>query len=323
MSTCLSQVYLDGKKGMTSGFAKWETFPIWNLPLEHPVNIAYEAATADIGDFNMVDPFHLSAYKITSINYNRDVENFDIVKAIVRKIVTKDNPMAGYNSPTDMGVNMAKEGIINNDAVRAAACQEIIRRWFRYHKEFILGTGERETLDRIEKILQKLDVKPTDRKVVQSARECEEEAKSSRGKGHKGIFVGAAIELPDGAMVTGKNSPSFHAESAVIMNAVKRIANIPDSIDLISQSVVQQIAQMKVNTLGDVSPSMDLEETLVALSISASMNPMADACIKSLSRLKGCEMHITYMPKPGDESGLRKIGLNYTTDCKLTLQHYL
>lgn len=322
MATCLSQIYLDSRKGLSSGFAKWETFPIWNLPLEHPVNIAYESATADIGDFNTVDSFHLSHYGEVAINYNRDVENFSIVKAIIDRIIKNDNPMANYNSPTDMGVNKAKEGIIDDEAVRTASKEEIIRRWFRYNKEFIMGVGDKNVLNRMEKIMQKAGVKTTDRKVVLPAREAEIDAERN-GKGHKGIYVGAAIELPDGSIITGKNSPLLHAESATVINAIKKIANIPDEIDLLPQKVVKNIGEMKENILGEGSASLNLEETLITLAISMDMNPMAEACIKALDKLQGCEMHITHMPNPGDEGGLRKIGVNYTTDGKLTLQNYI
>lgn len=322
MSLCLSQVYHESKRGISSGFAKWETFPIWNLPLEHPVNVAYESATADIGDFNVVDPFHLSNYVEVAVSYNRDVENFSIVKAIIDKIIKSDNPMSEYKSPTDMGVNKVRDGIIKDEIVRKAAKEEIIRRWFRYNKEFIAGICDKNTLSRMEIIMQKAGVKDIDRKVVLPAREAEREAKE-KGKGHKGIYVGCAIELPDGSIVKGKNSPLLHAESATIINAIKKIANIPDEIDLLSPKVIKNIVNMKENILGEAYASLSLEETLIALAVGIDVNPMADICAKALSKLRGCEMHITHMPTPGDENGLRKIGVNYTTDGKPTLQNYI
>ncbi|MFB0501944.1 MAG: DUF1846 domain-containing protein, partial [Candidatus Bathyarchaeia archaeon] len=193
-SFCMAQIYNDRKQGVNSGFAKFETFPVWNLSLNHPVNIAYEAATADIGDYNIVDPFHKKAYGITAINYSRDVENFAIMKKIIDKIVDKDDPMAKYKSPSDMGVNMAKEGIINDDVVREASKEEIVRRYFRYHREFVEGDTLYDTFERMEKIMGKAGVKPEDRSVVLPAREAAEDARGRKdeGKGCKGVFCGAA-----------------------------------------------------------------------------------------------------------------------------------
>ena len=322
MSTCLSQVYLDKKKGLDSGFAKWETFPIWNLPLKHPVNVAYEAATADIGDYNLVDPFHLSACKVSAINYNRDVENFNIVKSIIEKIIDKDNPMSSYKSPTDMGVNMAKEGIIDEGLVCLAAHEEIIRRWFRYNREFIEGRGKKAAVERVEKLLEELKIKPTDRKVIDPARAAAREAEE-KGKGHKGIYCGAAIELENGKVISGKNSSLLHAESAVVINAIKALARIPRGIDLLPNSVISKIGFLKEKVLGGNSPSLNLEETLIVLAISAASNPMAEAGIKVFKKLSGSEMHITHLPSPGDEAGLRKLGINYTTDARLTLHNYI
>jgi uncharacterized protein (UPF0371 family) len=322
MSTCLSQVYLDKKRGLDSGFAKWETFPIWNLPLKHPVNAAYEAATADIGDYNLVDPFHLSAYGVTAINYNRDVENFNIVKSITEKIIDKDNPMSSYKSPTNMGVNMAKEGIVDDEVVQAAAKQEIIRRWFRYNREFIEGKGKKAAVERVEKLMEELEVKVADRKVINPARRAAIEAEK-KGKGHKGVYCGAAIELKNGKIIRGNNSLLLHAESAAVINAVKMLARIPRKIDLLPNSIISNIGSLKERVLGENSPSLNLEETLITLAISAAGNPMAEAGIKVFKKLSGCEMHITHLPSPGDEAGLRKLGINYTTDARLTLQDYI
>jgi uncharacterized protein (UPF0371 family) len=272
MSFCMAQVYNDRKRGTHSGFAKFETFPIWNLPLNHPVNVAYEAATADIGDYNLEDPFHKDAYGITAINYNRDVENFAIMRKIIEKIVGNDDPLAKYKSPTDMGVNMAKEGLINDTVVRKASSKEILRRHFRYHRDFVEGNTTYNTLKRMEKIMEKVGVKPEDRLVVLPAREAAEEARRRKdeGKGYRGVFCGAAIEINDMSkgIITGKNSWLLHAESAVILNAVKTIADIPDEIDVISRAVIKSMIQLK-GSMGLTSTSLDVKEVLDALAASA------------------------------------------------------
>jgi uncharacterized protein (UPF0371 family) len=320
MSFCMAQVYHDRKYGINSGFAKFETFPIWDLPLNHPVNVAYEAATADIGDYNLEDPFHKKAYGVTAINYNRDVENFAIMKKIIEKIANKDDPLAQYKSPTDMGVNMAKEGIINDVAVREASIQEILRRYFRYHREFVEGDVTHDTLERIEKIMKKVGVKPEDRLVVLPAREAAEDARRRKdeGKGYKGVFCGAAIEIDDSdkVIILGKNSSLLHAESAAILNAVKIIADIPDEIDLISPSVIASMIQLKEN-MGQSSTSLDVKEVLDALAASAVIDKNARKCRDVLGKLKGCEMHTTHLMDTGDERPLKQLGLNVTTDAKL------
>ncbi|UCD03147.1 MAG: DUF1846 domain-containing protein [Candidatus Aenigmatarchaeota archaeon] len=313
MSFCLTQMYHDHKRGLESGFAKFETFPIWNLPLNHPVNIAYEAATADLGDFNMVDPFHLKAYRKKAVNYNRDIENFGILLKILKRIAGDGD--VPYRSPTGMGVNTAGSGIINDDAVREASRQEIIRRYFRYRKEVFTGIETPQTLQRINDIMEKAGVKEEDRNVVGPARKAAIDAKKG-GKGNKGVFCGAALEMPDGRIVTGKNSPLLHAESALILNALKEMSNIPDKIHLLPPAVIGDIRKLKTETLGDKSESLNLNETLIALSIGASSNHVAETCLEMLKKLRGCEMHTTHMPTEGDEAGLRKLGLNVTTDAK-------
>jgi len=317
LATCLSQLYQDHKKGINSGYAKFETFPIWNLPLKHPVNVAYEAATADILDFNLVDPFHLSAYKQSAINYNRDVESFPILKNILTKICDGNNKMPMYNSPTDMGVNRAGFGIINDEAVKEAAKQEIIRRYFRYNAEYVLGVEKKEAVDRAMQLVEEMKLKLTDRKVVEVARKSAESAEA-QGKGNAGIFCGAAIELSDGKMITGKNSKLMHAASSLVLNALKTLANIPDEILLLSPQIINQISKLKQGILGQESESLDLEETLIALSISAITNHTAELAMKKLSELKGCEVHITHIPTPGDEVGLKRLGVNLTTDGKFS-----
>lgn len=313
MATCLSQVYHHHLRGQEAGFAKFETFPIWNLPLEHPVNLAYEAATADLQDRNLVDPFHLAAYGETTVNYNRDIENFSIMREIITHIGDADSPLAGYKSPTDMGVNMAKVGIVDDDIVREAARQEIIRRHFRYSWEFKQGVESRQTVSIVEKLMQQVGVKATDRPTVVAARQAAATAES-KGKGNLGVFCGAAIELANGEIITGVNSPLLHAESAAVLNAVKKLTRIPSEIDLLPEFIIANIARLKVDILGGKSASLNVEEVLVAMSISGVTNPTSEACMRNLKFLDGCEMHSTHVIGRGDEHGLRKLKLNLTTD---------
>ncbi len=320
MATCLSQIRHERKKGFTTGFAKFETFPIWNLTLNHPINIAYEAATADLLDVNMVDPFHKKAYGITSINYNRDVENFNILEKLMRKITGEKDPF-GYKSPTDMGVNAAKEGIIDDEICREAAKQEIIRRYFRYYREKIEGIETQTTLNQIEKIMKKVDVKPEDRDVVKPARNAAKEAEKKR-KGFNNIYCGAAIKLKNEKIITGKNSPLLHAESAAILNAIKDLAKIPDNIDLISVDVIRTITNMKMGLLDKKTSCLNVDETLIALAMSSTTNPTAKTALNKLKELENCEMHITHLPTPGDEAGLTRLKMNITTDARLSMLSY-
>ena len=310
LATCLSQIYHEYRHGVHAGYAKFETFPIWNLPLKHPVNIAYEAATADIRDFNMIDSFHLEAYNEKTVNYNRDVEAFPVLRRIIEKITGEHS---FYKSPTDMGVNRAGFGIINDDVIREAAIQEIIRRYFRYACEYAIGFADKETVQRVELLLEDLDAKPEDRIVVKQAREAALEAEKN-GKGNEGIFCGAAIELANGTIITGKNSPLMHAASALVLNVVKHLANIPDTIHLLPPNIMESVSHFKKDVLRGKMVSLDLEETLIALSISAIMNPVAQMAVEKLKELSGCEVHMTHMPTPGDEAGLRKLGVNLTSD---------
>ncbi|MFH1269545.1 MAG: DUF1846 domain-containing protein [Candidatus Omnitrophota bacterium] len=317
LATCFSQLYQDHKRGINVGYAKFETFPIWNLPLKHPVNIAYEAATADIQDFNLVDPFHLSTYKETSINYNRDVEGFPILKLILSRIFDKGANLPIYNSPTDMGVNRAGFGIVDDKIVQEAAKQELIRRYFRYNTEYVLGIEKKETVDRVALLMEELGVKITDRVVVEIARKTAEEAEA-KTKGNAGIYCGAAIEMADGSIITGKNSQLMHAASSLILNAIKILAKIPDEIYLLSPHVINQISKLKEGILDAESESLDLEETLIALAISATTNHTAELAMKKLIDLKGCEVHMTHIPTPGDDVGLKRLGVNLTTDGKFS-----
>lgn len=313
MATCFSQLYHDHKRDINSGYAKFETFPIWNLPLKHPVNKAYEAATADIQDFNLVDPFHLSAYKETVVNYNRDVEGFPLLVRILKKIIGEESNLPVYKSPTDMGVNRAGFGIVDDEVVKESSKQEVIRRYFRYNCEYMQGIENEKTVERVKGLMEELNLKPEDRCVVTPARKAAEEAEL-KGKGNKGIFCGAAIELPDGRIVTGKNSPLMHAASSLIINTIKTLANIPDEILLLSPNLVNYIAKLKEDILGAESESLSLDETLTALSISAATNHTSEVAIRELRKLSGCEVHMTHIPTPGDEAGLKRLGVNLTTD---------
>lgn len=323
MGFAMSQIYQERNRGIASGFAKFETFPIWNIELDHPINIAYEAATADIGDYNVVDPFHLAAYGITSINYNRDVENFSILKRMIERMVGPDDPMARYKSPTDMGINMAKEGIINDKACRDAARQEIVRRFFRYTLDYVEGGTGRDTIRRMDEIMAKANVRPEDRSVVAPAREAAKEAERRRndGKGHRGIYCGAALELQIGdehLIVKGKNSPLMHAESAVILNAVKAIAGLPDDVHVITPKVIDAIIGLK-HTFGRNTASLDVKEVLDALAASSVTDERARKCIEALKRLKDSEMHTTHLMNNGDEMPLKQLGINVTTDARIPL----
>lgn len=310
LATCLSQLYHDYKKGVKSGYAKFETFPIWNLPLKHPVNIAYEAATADLKDYNLVDPHHLGAYKKTAINYNRDVEVFPVLKRILEKITGFESV---YKSPTDMGVNRAGFGITDDNIVKEAAQQEVIRRYFRYKCEFILGLVDTDTVERVEGLLNELKLKPEYRNVVKPARHAADEA-MRKNKGNKGIFCGAAIELKDGRIITGKNSALMHATSSLILNAIKTLAGIPDKAHLLSPNVIESIGTLKEDILIEKTVSLDLDEAMIALSISAAADARAKLAMEKLKELEGCEMHMTHIPTPGDEAGLRRLGVNLTSD---------
>ena len=310
LATCLSQLYHEHKRGVAAAYAKFETFPIWNLELKHPVNVAYEAATAELRDVNMIDHFHLEAHNEKTVNYNRDLEAFPLVRRILERITRKP---CHYNSPTDMGVNRAGFGITDDARVRHASCQEIIRRFFRYRCEYAMGLCDVETVQRVELLMKNLQLKAEDRDVVIPAREAARNALEN-GKGHDGIYCGAALQLQDGTMITGKNSPLMHAASSLVLNAIKHLAGIPDGIDLLPAQVVQSLNHFKRDILKGRQTSLDLSETLIALSISAITNPTAAAVIDRLESLDGCEVHISHMPTPGDAAGLRKLGVNLTAD---------
>ena len=321
MSTCLAQMYHDHQQGLHSGYAKFETFPIWDLPVDHPVNVAYEAATADMADEVMVDPFHLAEYGITVSNYNRDIESFPILKSMLDRIVGEDESAVAYKSPTDMGVNRAGAGITDDEVVREAAKQEIIRRYFRYQWEYLQAVGSGQTVERAEELMKRVGMSPTDRPTVAPARQAAQEAEQT-GKGNKGLYCGAALEPPNSTIVTGKNSPLLHAASAAILNAVKYLAGIPDDIHLLPEVTVSNVAKLKAQVLGSRSASLNVEEVLIALSISAATNPAAEAGVRMLSQLRDCDMHLTHVPSSGDASGLRDLGIIFTTDAQPTSHGY-
>jgi len=311
LATCLSQLYHDYRKGLKSGYAKFETFPIWSIPIKHPANVAYEAATADIGDFNLIDPFHLEAYEETSVNYNRDIEVFPVLKRILEKIT---GAKSFYLSPTDMGVNRAGFAITDDHIVKEASRQEIIRRYFRYQCEYAMGFTDKETVQRVELFMKDFNLCPQDRKVVEPARKASDLAHTDNEKGNEGIYCGAAIELKNGHIITGCNSPMMHAASSLILKAIKHMAEIPVKIDLLPSNIIESLRNFKTEILNESSVSLDLEEALVALSISAISNPGAKLALEKLKDLRGCEVHMTHIPTPGDEAGLRRIGANVTSD---------
>lgn len=321
MSTCLCQLYHDHRRGLNSGYAKFETFPIWNLPVEHPVNVAYEAATADLGDIVMVDSFHLESHGETAVNYNRDIENFPILKAIIDRIAADTGARAPYQSPTDMGVNRASSGIVDDGLVRRASTQEVIRRYFRHSREVSQGLCAPEAVRRTELLMTRLGVSPTDRPVVTPARDAATDAQQ-RQKGNDGFYCGAALQLHDGTLVTGSNSSLLHSASAALIKAIKHLAGIPEQIHLLPADVVGDLTELKANYLGSTSPSLNVQEVLIALGITAAGNPAARAGIEMLPQLRGTQMHLTHEPGTGDENGLRKLGISMTTDARPTSTGY-
>ena len=301
MATCLSQLYHDNRRGIRAGYAKYETFPIWNLPLKHPVNLAYEAATADLNDVNMIDPFHLEAYGVTTVNYNRDVEAFPIVRNILSRI-TGDESV--YKSPTDMGVNMAGYAIVDDEAVRAAASQEIIRRYYKALCDHKQGKGSQDAVDKIKRIMQELSLTTADRAVVAPA----------LAKSESSGVAAAAIQLPDGPIVTGKASNLMSACSSCVLNAIKAIAGIDDSLTLISPIILEPILKLKIDILGSRSSVLKVDDVLAALSITAATNTLTARAMAALPKLRDCEMHSTCMLHSGDEGTLRKMGLRLTSE---------
>jgi len=310
LATCLGNLYHEYKHGIKAGYAKFETFPIWDLPVDHMVNIAYEAATVDLDDKVLIDEHHLKAYNKKSVNYNRDIEAFHLLKRIIEKITGKESV---YQSPTDMGVNRASAGIVNDSIITEASRQEIIRRYFICAVEYALGLADKEILNRASAIMDRIGAKPEDRKVVLPARIAAKNAEAV-GKGNEGIYAGAAIELEDGTIITGKNSPLMHASSSLILNAAKHLAGLPDKMYLIPENIIDSVTHLKKDILNGKVASLDVDETLIVLGISALSNPAARMALENLKWLRNCEVHLTHIPTPGDEAGLRKLRVNLTCD---------
>jgi uncharacterized protein (UPF0371 family) len=310
LATCLNNMYHEYKQGVKAGYAKFETFPIWNLPLSHKVNIAYEAATVDLKDIVQIDHHHLDAYNERTVNYNRDIEAFPLLKRILEKITGEESV---YKSPTDMGVNRASAGIVDDAVITEASHQEIIRRYFRCAVEYAMGLVNRDALDRSELIMEKVNARVEDRKVVAPARRAARDAEES-GKGNNGIFCGAAVELKDGSLITGKNSSLMHSASSLILNAAKHLAGLPDHMHLLPASMIEKVTFLKKEVLTGKMISLDLDETLIMLGISAISNPAAQLAIEKLAELRSCEVHLTHIPTPGDEAGFRKLHVNLTCD---------
>jgi uncharacterized protein (UPF0371 family) len=309
LATCLSQMYHENKMGKEAGYSKFETFPVWNVPLNHPLNIAYEAATVDLKDVNLIDSFHLDAYGEVSVNYNRDIQAFPVLRRIIEKITGEE---ADYKSPTDMGVNRVGFGITNDEVVQEASRQEIICRYFKTGCEYKKGYIDLETYQLSELIMEKLNLSPEDRNVVKPARKKSEKLKNE-SKIEK-IFPAVALELEDGTIVTGKNSDTMDAASAVLLNAIKYLSNIDHDIHLISPSTLRPIIDLKDNILGDRNTELNCEEILIALSISATSNTVAKIAIEKLSKLKNCQAHSTNILSNSNEQAYRKLGIEVTSD---------
>lgn len=310
LATCLSNLYHEYKNGVKAGYAKFETFPIWDLPVNHKVNLAYEAATADLEDQVLIDEHHFKAYNVKTVNYNRDIEAFHLLKRIIEKITGGESM---YQSPTDMGVNRARAGIINNKIITEASHQEVIRRYFRCTVEYTMGLVEKGTIDRIADIMKRIGAKVEDRKVVLPARKAAKDAEEC-GKGNAGVYCGAAIELHDGTIITGKNSPLMHASSSLILNAAKHLSGLPDKLYLLPENIIDSVTHLKKDILNGKMASLDVDETLIVLGISALSNPAAEMALENLKLLRDCEVHLTHIPTPGDEAGWRKLNINLTCD---------
>ena len=309
LGTCLSQLYHENQRGNSVGYSKFETFPVWNLPLKHPVNIAYEAATVDLKDVNMIDSFHLEKYGEMSVNYNRDLELFPVLKKIIEKITGKESI---FQSPTDMGVNRVGFGIIDDEVVREASKQEIIRRYFKTACEYKKGQFDKSAYDTIQLIMSEVGLKPEDRKVVIPARNYSAKLKENAAKDSTCPVV--ALELNDGTIVTGKGSNLMNASAAVILNAVKHLANISDDIHLLAPAVVEPIVNLKTKTLASRTPELSCEEVLTTLSICAVTNPTAHVVLEKLPLLKGAQAHSTTILSKNDEQTFRELGIDVTCD---------
>ncbi len=300
MATCLSQLYHEQKRGVQAGYAKFETFPIWNIPLTHPVNVAYEAATADLNDVNMIDPFHLEAYGETTVNYNRDIEIFPVVNAMMERIMGK----SPYKSPTDMGVNMAGCAICDDEVVRAAANQEIIRRYYAALGSVRQGMGEQSEVSKIELLMNKLHISTADRPVAAAA----------NAKAEKTGAPATAIQLDDGRIITGKTSSLLGASSSMLLNVLKELGGIDDEVQLLSPTIIEPIQRMKTGVLGNHNPRLHTDEVLIALSICAATDETAKLAMEQVEKLKGLEAHSSVILSRVDEQTFRKLGVNLTCE---------
>ncbi|MBQ8768040.1 MAG: DUF1846 domain-containing protein [Oscillospiraceae bacterium] len=300
LATCMSQLYHEHKRGVQAGYAKFETFPVWNLPLNHPVNLAYEAATADLSDVNMIDPFHLDAYNKITVNYNRDVEAFPVLVAMFEKILGQ----CPYKSPTDMGVNMVGNCITDDAAVMEASRQEIIRRYYDALCAHKKGKGSADIVAKLELLMKKAGVDISSRRVVAAALQRADETD----------LPAAAMELPDGRIITGKTSNLLGASSALLLNALKALGNMPDDLHLISPIAIDPIQHLKVDHLGNRNPRLHTDETLIALSISAATNPTAELAMEQLSKLRGCDVHSSVILSSVDERTFKRLGINLTCE---------
>ena len=308
LATCLNQLYHEAQRGKTAGYSKFETFPVWNLPLKHPVNIAYEAATVDLQDINMIDFYHLDAYGVSAVNYNRDIETFPVFKRIIEKITGQESE---YQSPTDMGVNRIGFGIIDEAVVVEAAKQEIIRRYFQTKVDYRLGMVDSDTNERMLLIMEKLGLSEFDRKTVSAAREKAEEIKQKTGRE---VASAVAIELLDGTMITGRATDIMRASASATLNALKHIAKISDEIHLLAPVILEPISKLKTQALRDSESILNLEEILIALSMSAATNPVAQVAFDHLSNLRGTQVHSTTILNANDERVLRSLGMEATSD---------
>lgn len=302
MATCLSQLYHEYTHGIKAGYAKFETFPIWNIPLKHPVNLAYEAATADLNDVNMIDPFHLEKYNETTVNYNRDIEIFPVLNAMFKKIFGE----SPYASPTDMGVNMVGYAIIDDEAAKDASCREIVRRYYHAQVDYVSGKINTKSLEKMQMLLSQANVDAKNRKCAIIAKKLAEERQ----------VPACAIELNDGSLISGKTSSLLRASSAALLNALKYLAGINQEIELISPNMLHSILSLKNNYLNIKNPLLDIDEVLLTLTIASSDEPNARKCLEVLPLLKDCEIHSTVILSNKDMATLRNLQMNLTCDPK-------
>jgi len=300
MATCLSQLYHENKRGIKAGYAKFETFPIWNIPLKHPINLAYEAATADLNDVNMIDPFHLEAYGQTTVNYNRDIEIFPVLNAMFEAIYGE----SPYKSPTDMGVNMAGNCIIDDAACCEASNQEIIRRYYTTLNRVVEEKASESEVLKIDFLMKQAGITTDDRKVTVAANE----------RCQKLLVPTAAIELDNGEIITGKTSDLLGASAAVLLNALKYLGNIDDDAHLISPEAIEPIAELKVNYLGGKNPRLHTDEVLIALAIATTSDEKAKIAFNQIPKLKGCQVHTSVMLSPADLRTFKRLGIEVTCE---------